>query len=681
MPVNEKKILNIFKRDLAACDSNKRGWDSQILKWAKEYNGDPYGNERKGKATVVSRDIKKSSLWQHASVIDPFVNNDDIVKTSPVTQRDKITSFQAGLLLNFQFCRDFERYNFISDSFKVLQREGTVIARVSWEFEEEEQLVEKPVMGLIPIQDPQRRQQAMAQGMPPYEQGQIGTQMVPEMVTIVNRPRVEIVRNSMLWIDPTAENNIDDAKFVVYKYKSSLSELRKDGRYKNLDKIVVDGEYIIDEESPYYRDDSFYFSDKPRQELEVVEYWGNYDMDEDGIAEPIVCTWVGDTLIRLENNPYPDGKVPFVSCAYDSDPYSIYGVSQGDTISTDQKIKTGIKRAILDTLDASTNGQRGVKKGTLDIVNKPKFERGENFEYLGTNQDMWEGKFNAIPTDVLNFYNIVDNDIQSLTGVRPFGPSNGPSNIGNGSPGVNSTMDAAARRETDISRNYKENFLIPILRKWYSMDAEWMEEDQIIRITDEEFIAIKPDDLQGRIDISMDVNTQEVENEKSNNLSFMLQTMAQSLPFDLTKMLLSEQARLKGMPELAKKIEEFVQQPDPIEQQMKQLELEKLQSEINERNSRVGENQVDSRLKEAKAVNEEAKARKTHSDADMTDLDFLRKQEGKDLEEDLFKSEIDSRQKDKEIYNENMREAQKATLKYLADSAIGDEQSRREPKK
>ena len=672
MAVNKKKILSTFKKDLANSESNKKIWAEQILKWNKEFDGDPYGNEVKGKATVVSRDIKKSALWQHASVIDPFVNNDNIVNTVPVTFTDKKTAEQAELLLNFQFCRDFDRYNFISDSFKVLQREGTVIARVSWQFEEEEQLVDVPVMGLVPVQDPEKRQQMIAQGMMPYEQGQVGVTQEWQMVTVKNRPRVEIVRNSMLWIDPTAERDINDAKFVVYKYKSSLSQLRKEGIYENLDNIIVDGEMIWDEDSPYYRDDTFTFADKPRKELEVVEYWGNYDMNEDGIAEPIVCTWVGDTIIRLEENPYPDGQVPFVSCAYDSSPYSIYGVSQGDTISTDQKIKTGIKRAILDTLDASTNGQRGIKKGTLDIANKRKFERGENFEYLGSNQDMWEGKFNTIPTDVLNFYNIVDSDIQSLTGVRPFGPANGSANIDNGRAGLNSTMDASARRETDISRNFKENYLVPILRKWYSMDAEWMEEDQIIRITDDQFVAIKPDDLQGKIDISMNVSTQEVENEKSNNLSFMLQTMAQSLPFDLTKILLAEQASLKGMPELAKKIEEFQQQPDPIEQQMKQLELQKLQSEINERNSRVGENQVDSRLKEAKAVNEEAKARKAHADADMTDLDFLRKQEGQDIKEDMFKTGVENRRKDIDARNQAMLNAGQEATKYLSQKAIND---------
>ena len=663
MAISDKKILSIFKRDLAASESNKNEWDKAILGWVQEFDGEPYGNERKDKAKVVSRDIKKASLQQLSSVIDPFVNNEEIVNCTPVTHSDTKAAEQASLLLNYQFCRDFQRYNFISDAFKVLQREGTVIGRVSWQFEEEEQLVDVPVMGLVPVQDPQRAQQMQMQGIPPYEEGQIGTTEELQMVTTINRPRVEVVRNSQLWIDPTAENCIEEAKFVIYKYQSSLSELRKDGRYENLDSITIDGQIVYDDDTPYYRDETFQFEDKPRQQVTVTEYWGNFDRNEDGIAEPVVCTWVGDTIIRMEENPYPDQMHPFVSCAYDSDPFSIYGVSQGDTISTDQKIKTGIKRAILDTLDASTNGQKGVRKGTIDVANKRKFMNGEDFEFLGSASDFWTGQFNSIPTDVLNFYGIIDQDIQSLTGLRPGGGTSGPANLNNGTAGIGASLDASARREIDISRNFKDNFIIPIMRKWYAMDTEWMEPGQIIRITDEEFVAIQPDDLQGRIDIEMNVSTQEVDNEKANNLSFMLQTMAQSLPFDLTKILLAEQASLKGMPELAKKIEEFEQKPDPMQQEMQKLEMEKLKSEINERNSRVGENHVDSRLKEAKAVNEEAKARKGHSDADMVDLDFLRKQDGTDRVEALD----DERSK---YQAQSQLQAQQAGLKYMGDAQM-----------
>lgn len=641
--INRKEILSKLTGDVTSAEGYKSSWDDKRAKWVSEYNGDPYGNESVGKATVVSRDIKKAAAWQHAAIIDPFVSNDDIISCSPITYEDRAAATQAELLLNFQFCRDFDRYQFISNSFKVLQREGTVVAKVGWERQEKEKEVTKPIQQIVPMQSEEmmqqymemvpeqaeRMQQQMSEGKKPYAIIVTGTETVMEDVVVYNRPTLELCRNSMLWIDPTAEGNIEDAQFVAYKFKSNMSELRKDGRYKNLDKIKMKNSSRDFGSNPYKTtDEGFAFSDEPREELDVTEYWGNYDLNGDGIAEPIVCTWVNDIIIRLENNPYPDQKVPFVSCAYDSEPFSINGEANAEMISTDQKIKTGIKRAILDTLDSSTNGQKANKKGGLDPINLKKFREGKYFEYNGQAPEIWEGKFQEIPASIMNFYGVVNNDIESLTGVKSFNAGIGGASLGSSATATRGILDATAKREMDISRNYKETFLVPIMRKWLSMSQEFMEEEQVIRITNEEFVPVRRDDLDGNIDIGMEVSTPEADAEKSSKIAFLLQTTAQSLPFDLTKMLLAKQSDLNGMPDLAKQIMEYSPQPDPLEQERKQLEVDKLKAEIAERQSRADENIVDMRKKTADAVLAEAKAREIHSVADIKDQDFLDKQTG-----------------------------------------------------
>ena len=44
----------------------------------------------------------------------------------------------------------------------------------------------------------------------------------------------------------------------------------------------------------------------------AYEYWGYWDINNDGIVKPFVATWVGDVMIRLEENPYPDKQLPYV---------------------------------------------------------------------------------------------------------------------------------------------------------------------------------------------------------------------------------------------------------------------------------------------------------------------------------------------------------------------------------
>ena len=107
----------------------------------------------------------------------------------------------------------------------------------------------------------------------------------------------------------------------------------------------------------------------------MYEYWGNYDIDGDGIAEAIVCAWVGDTIIRLETNPYPDGKPPFLVVPFNPTPFKAHGEASAELIGDNQKVKTAVLRGIMDNMAQSTNGQVGIREGALDQTNKARYCR------------------------------------------------------------------------------------------------------------------------------------------------------------------------------------------------------------------------------------------------------------------------------------------------------------------
>jgi hypothetical protein len=138
MKINKAVILESLKADLKGAELLKRDQDAKIAKWKSEYSGLPYGNEVKGNSAIVSRDIKKQSEWQHATIVDPFVSTSDIIKAVPITAEDGDAARQNQLLLNAQFCRKFDRYNFISKAVKVLDREGTVVIQCGWDTEDKE---------------------------------------------------------------------------------------------------------------------------------------------------------------------------------------------------------------------------------------------------------------------------------------------------------------------------------------------------------------------------------------------------------------------------------------------------------------------------------------------------------------------------------------------------------------
>lgn len=620
MKVKTSELLSRLKADLKASEILKRDLDIKIDGWKNAYDGKPYGNEKKGKSAIVSRDIKKQGEWQHASIIDPFVSSPDIIKCNPITFEDGPAAEQNELLLNTQFCRKFDRYNFMTKAVKVLDREGTVIIQTGWDSEEKEVTREAEVV----VTDE-------------FGNEYIDVQDVTETVVIKNQPTAKVCRNQDIYIDPTCQDNMDNCQFVITRYESDLSTLRSDGRYKNLDRVAKTDSNAPYDSSDYVPEDTTYFKfeDAARKKYMVYEYWGNYDVNGDGIAEAIVCAWIGNTIIRLEDNPYPDKKPPFIVVPFNSIPFQMHGEANAELIGDNQKVKTAITRGIIDNMAQSNNGQVGMRKGALDMANRKKFLAGSNFEFNGSPNDFWQGSYNQIPGSAFDMLSMMNNEIESITGVKSFSGGISGNSLGATATGARGALDATSVRRMNIVRNIAENLVKPIMRKWIAYNSEFLEEEEVVRVTNDKFVPVRRDDLSGSLDISISVSTAEDNAAKAQELAFMLQTMGQGLPPEITKMLMVEHLKLTKQPEAAQKLENFQPKPDPTQEKMKQLELQKLmlenaklKSEIDRNMARAGEDKIDAELKQNKAAVEAAKARKLDSDADMTDLHFLKENEG-----------------------------------------------------
>ena len=627
MKIDKSAILKAFKADLKNADQLQKEWLAKRDIWLNESYGNPYGNEVDNKSKIVSKDIKKQIEWLIPSAADPFLSTSDVIKCTPITAEDTLSARQNELLLNTQFCRKFPRFNFINKAIRVLATEGTLVIQTGWDYEDKE--VEEEVE--IAIVDKYGNTLIKKE-----------TQKVTKIVK--NQPTAIVCRNEDIFIDPTCMDDMDKCQFIIHRYESDLSTLKADGRYKNLDKIDTNsGGYDPDFDAQDKT--KFKFEDKTRKKVLVYEYWGNYDVNDDGITEQVVCAWVGDTIIRLEDNPYPDKKPPFIVVPFSSIPFQMYGEALAENIGDNQKVKTAITRGIIDNMAKSNNGQIGIRLGALDLANRKKFLQGKNFEFKGTPADFWQGSFNQIPGSVFDMLQLMNNEIESQTGVNAFSKGLTGNSLGSSATAARGVLDATALRRLHLVRNVAENLVKPLMRKWMAYNSEFLEEEEVVRVTNEEYVPVRRDDLEGKVDIDITISTYEEANARSQELGFMLQTLGNSIPFELTQLILSEIVKLGRMPELEKALREYKPQPDPVQEQIKQLEVQKLQlennklmAEIQDLSARAGENEVDMKLKEYKAQVEAAKARALHSKADLDDLAMLMKDEGYDeyLEEQRF---------------------------------------------
>jgi hypothetical protein len=161
------------------------------------------------------------------------------------------------------------------------------------------------------------------------------------------------------------------------------------------------------------------------------------------------------------------------------------------------------------------------------------------------------------------------------------------------------------------------------------------------RITGKPFVQ-PPEDYEG-MDVQVKIRTKEADEQASNDLAFMLQTIGNSLDPSFTQLILAEIADLKSMPEIAEKIKQFQPAPpSPEEQQMNQLQIQLLEAQIANEQAKASENSANGEFDMARAQNEMAKAqtevsksRKLEAEADMIDLEYVEEDTGTNHEREL----------------------------------------------
>lgn len=655
-----------LKQDLEDAKPTHDAQTAKIGEWLDNLNitGKAKVDTPKGNSRIVPKLIRKQAEWRYAALSEPFLSTDDIFNVRPVTWEDRESAQQNELILNNQFNTKIDKTRFIDEYVRAAVDEGTVIVRVGWSFVEEEYEGNFPVVEfrINPEMAPMHEQLAqMKQESPsqydtdvpeelkqahemsleqqqPIEAVITGYQKEKRMRTLKNSPTVEVCDYRNVTIDPTCLGDMDKASFVVYSFESSLSELEKDGKYKNLKQIDISNTSILGQPDHATSENAnnFNFSDKPRKKFVVHEYWGYWDIDKTGIVKPIVAAWVGNVLIRMEENPFPDKKLPFVVEQYLPVRRAIYGEPDGALLEDNQKVVGAVTRGMIDVMGKSANGQTGIRKDVLDITNRRKFDKGQDYEF-NTNVDPRQGiymhVYPEIPNSAQFMLQMQNMEAESLTGVKSFSQGVSGQGLGDVAAGVRGALDASSKRELGILRRLSSG-IVGIGRKFISMNSEFLSDEEVVRVTNSEFIKVRKDDLGGSFDLKLSISTAEEDNNKAEQLAFMLQTMGNNMDPDLSKMILGDIAKLRKMPDLAQKIISYQPEPDPMQQKKAELEIALLEAQVASEQARGQRDAAQAELDRAKIGTEGAKANHLKSDADLKNLDFVEQESGVKQERD-----------------------------------------------
>ena len=696
LPKKKKKLQAGWKNaptradlynDYTSAESNQDDFKTKLLGWEETREGGPaIVVSGVGKSTARPKIARKHAEWKYPALEDPFLSTSNLFRISPATHADTAAAKQNSRVLNFQWNTKIKKTKLVNDIVRTVVDEGTVIVKTGWDVETELRDVEEDVpVYASPEESVLLMQRAVSEGKMPQEQAQamletgeplqigIETELVEKEVLTKNQPSYEVCVNANVIVDPTCDGIAEDALFIIHEYDTSYAELKSDefvkdedgeefGIYYNLDFIDEAGESEAYDEHLSEESQNFEFKDKARKRLRAYEYWGYWDIQDDGVLVSIVATWVGKTLIRLEENPFPHGRLPFSIATYMPVKKSVHGEPDAELLKENQEAIGKMTRAIHDITARQAVGQEFIDENFFPSPSqRSSYEKGNTVYYRSQmdpkksihRQDVQQ--IGSAPFDVIKWQT---SDANELTGTKPFSGPGGPKM--EGSKQDRDSMDATAKRELSILRRLSELLFVDIARMTIAMNQAFLEEEEVVRITDREFVTVKRDDLQGDFDLRVQVSTPEKDEDQANKIMKLMQTNAANMDPEISKMHYVKMAELWKLDDLAEKVDTFEPKPNPQQQELMALQIEEQKlknalamkqledydSKIHERLSRTEENASgDAALKQAKADQAYATAEKIKSETDILDSQFIRVQSGQQRTEDVEDAEYEANTK------------------------------------
>jgi len=655
--------LSALKGDFKAAKPAHDAFVKKVDHWTDlmKIEGQAKPKKRDNRSSVQPKLIRRQAEWRYAPLSEPFLSSHKLFEVKPKTFEDAPAAKQNELVLNWQMQTKMNLVKFIDDYVRSGVDEGTVFVRTGWKrvtnvvktkvpvyeyftIVDEEQLAAFQEQVELKLADPRGFDEAADEltkaaveyfeetGQPNFAKESGRFEEVETEEILVNQPDLKVFNPRNVVIDPACEGDLDKAMFCVFIIETCKADLEKEGIYKNLDKVNwEDSAPITDTEYARSAPQDFQFKDAARKKILAYEYWGFRDVDGSGKLTPIVATWVGDTLIRQEENPFPDKKLPLVVANYLPVKRELIGEPDAELLEDNQKVLGALMRGMIDLMGRSANSQQGTAKGWLDPLNKRKFLAGEDYEFnpqVSPDNAHVLHKYPELPQSAIIMTNMMNQDAEALSGVKAFSGGLSGNTYGDVATGIRGVLDAASKREMAILRRFAKG-MVQIGEKILSMNAAFLSEEEVIRVTNEEFVTIKREDLVGKFDLETDISTAEMDNQQVQDLAFLLQTTGPDMEPELRNEVLAKIADLKRMPDLSEKIRNYKPQPDPLQQKLQELEIVKIEREI-------AKIEAETLALRAQAAERSAKAQNIEADT-LADVSGVK--HGRDLEKQKAQSD------------------------------------------
>jgi len=513
------------------------------MEYWKQYRFQLYGNETTGQSKYVDSTIFDSISWMVPTLLQPFVQTDDLIKIEP-TDSTLSAVIKAALLqelLTSQVKKRLPWYNILYDTFLAGAVQGESYLKTSWYKGEGDDPVSRPVITVVP-----------AAGIR-YDWTVQNFSDSHVVVHEEDLPRTEIVK---LLKNGEAKGVILDA------YKRVMEGRGRDLKSPNL----------RDEEQnqPSWVSEGVRASSKAMQLYLRREQWTMYDIEGKGIAVPVLAVFLEDTLVQFIKSPSPllGGRPPFEVFQAMRDPLGNPAFGWPELLSDIQKFKTAIMRLVSDNLNAQQNGLYEVDRTQVDDITMMLLRRAPQ----GARTPLPVRKPGSIvPLPVLPIAAHAFTSLETLnvagenrSGMTRYSQGLDSKSLNQTATGITQIMQRSDMRMWEVAMRFTETTLKPLIRTLIAFNQKFLDKASIQLqfgvpgvpgtnappIPAGQWMTLGKEDIGGYYTVNLDVDIVSDRQQKVSDILQFAQFFGPSMPPEKMQEVAAEVLRLMGLSNL-----------------------------------------------------------------------------------------------------------------------------------
>jgi hypothetical protein len=328
----------------------------------------------------------------------------------------------------------------------------------------------------------------------------------------IDKPCAELVDLFDYFIDPNA-TTIDNARYSIQRAERDLAVLKANSNYvipTTLESTVKQDEYKV-------MRDSILGLTKPKEKqnknVEVLEYWGLFDIDGKGTEEECLLVVANQTtLIRCEKNPYEHKQKPFIHLNDVQVPFTVWSIGEIEQLKSLAYELNDVRNQRMDNVTLILNRMWKVNKNA-DVDEEDLVSQAGQIVHTDDMNGIEPLTTPDVTSSAYNEETMIKQDMQLVSGVSDYSRGMGSSSnktLANSTATGIMLLQEAGNARFKYKLDNIEDALVRFGKQLLALNQQFMDTETKIRISGVNgtmWVDVNPDNIQGEYDIKIEAGS------------------------------------------------------------------------------------------------------------------------------------------------------------------------------